>query len=96
MIIGLIKSVLKSLELFLELKNKRFYLEMMEDHRNRERKLTQEIEELRNKGDSNSQIQADFLVDTLIKERKQFKKLQELYEKNTKGIELPSPVDTSE
>ena len=69
---------------------------MMEDHRNRERKLTQEIEELRNKGDSNSQIQADFLVDTLIKERKQFKKLQELYEKNTKGIELPSPVDTSE
>jgi hypothetical protein len=79
MIIGLIKSALKSLELFLKLKNKTVMFDLQEKHdRNRER-LIEEIENLRATGDSNDAIKADILLEKLIIEDERFEYLTDIY-----------------
>lgn len=75
MIFGLIKSVLKSLEFYLAFKNKAFYRDMIEDHREREKGLINEIEKYRSSGNSNDALRADLLRDQLLTERRQFESL---------------------
>ena len=74
---SLIKSVLKSIELFLSLKNKTFYLQLKRDHEKERKKIIQELEDIRaNGGDAD---RADLLRDELIREDNSFKHLSTFY-----------------
>ena len=77
--LGLIKSLIRSLELFLNLKNKRFYYDLYREQRNREDEILQEIEKLRDSGDSNDADRADLLRKRLTTEREQFEHLSAFY-----------------
>ena len=77
----LIKSVLKSIELYLTLKNKKFYYDLHKEFKDREQTLVQEIEKLRIHGDSHSADRADLLRDYLSTERREFKYLSAFYSK---------------
>ena len=44
--LSLIKSVLKSIELFLSLKNKSFYLQLKRDHEEERERIIQELENI--------------------------------------------------
>jgi hypothetical protein len=70
-IIGLIKNALAALTIFLELKSKAFYYDMMEKSRNTQTNIINEIEKLRNDKSSNSTFRADLLREQL-KDEKQF------------------------
>ena len=75
--ISLIKSVLKSIELFLSLKNKTFYLQLKRDHEEERKRIIQELEDIRsNGGDAD---RADLLRDELIREDNSFKHLSTFY-----------------
>jgi hypothetical protein len=98
MILGLIKSVLKSLELYLAFKNKAFYRDLIDDHREREKGLINEIEKYRSSGNSNDALRADLLRDQLLTEREQFESLAATYlasqggnKGSDSGGNLPSP-----
>ena len=71
----LIKSIFISLELFLALKNKRFYYDLQKEHKKEEGEIIKEIESLRQSGTSNDADWADLLRERLISERSQFKYL---------------------
>ena len=77
----LIKSVLKSIELYLNLKNKKFYYDLHKEFKDREQALVQEIEKLRIRGDSHSADRADLLRDHLTTERREFEHLSAFYSK---------------
>ena len=77
----LIKSILKSIELFLTLKNKKFYYDLHRDFRDRENAITQEIEKLRDSGDSSDADRADLLRKQLKYEREQFEHISAFYSK---------------
>ena len=79
--LSIIKSVLKSLELFLNIKNNKFYYD-----NEREDKLIDEIEKLRQTGTSGSADRADLLRQRLDSERKQFKHLSTFYSKTDEGV----------
>ena len=83
----LIKSILKSLELFLSLKNKLFYFDLQKQHRKTEDEIIKQIEDLRQSGDSNDADRADLLRQRLVSERSRFKYLSTLYSKTTGGGE---------
>lgn len=72
-------SVLKSLQLFLELKNKLFYYEIIQSSNKRQRELIEEIEKLRARGDSNSSDRADILRMQLRNEKEQLEHLSAFY-----------------
>ena len=76
---SLIKSILKSVELYLQLKNKKFYYDLHQDFRDREDAITKKIEELRDSGDSNDADRADLLRKRLAAERKRFEHLSAFY-----------------
>jgi len=78
---ALIKSLIKSLELFLNLKNKRFYYDLYREHRHREDEILQEIEKLRDSGSSNDADRADLLRKRLATEREQFEHISAFYSK---------------
>tara|TARA_Y100001963_G_C6761925_1_gene439942 strand:+ start:1788 stop:2057 length:270 start_codon:yes stop_codon:yes gene_type:complete len=78
---SLISSVLKSLELFLQLKNNSFYYEIREKSRKRQKDIINEIEKLRSIGDSNSSDRADILRDELKVEREELEHLSAFYAK---------------
>ena len=73
----LIKSVLKSLELYLSLKNKLFYIELRHNHEKTRKRIIQEIEDLRSNGSDPDR--ADLLRDELIREDGSFKYLSAFY-----------------
>ena len=79
----LIKSVLKSIELFLFLKNKTFYLQLKRDHEEKRKTIIQEIEDLRSNGGDPDR--ADLLRDELICEDESFKHLSAFYSQLDKG-----------
>ena len=83
--LALIKSVLKSLELFLSLKNKKFYYDLHQDFRDREDAITQEIEKLRDSGNSADADRADLLRNRLAAERKRFEHLSAFYTEADEG-----------
>ena len=78
---SLIKSVLKSLELFLSLKNKKFYYDLHKEHNDREFAIVEAIEQLRQTGNSNDADRADLLRERLNAERKRFEHLSAFYTK---------------
>ena len=73
---ALIKSIFKSLELFLSLKNKKFYYDLYWQHKETEQELIYQIEELRESGD-----RADLLRKQLKYEREQFEHISAFYSK---------------
>ena len=77
----LIKSVLKSLELWLSLKNKKFYYDLYTEHNERQDEIIYQIEELRQSGDSGGADYADILRKRLNFERKQFEHISAFYAK---------------
>ena len=82
----IIKSVLKSLELFLNIKNNKFYYDLQKAHNDREDKLINEIEKVRQTGTSWDADRADLLRQRLNSERKQFKHLSAFYSKTDEGV----------
>ena len=80
-VLSLIKSLIKSLELFLTLKNKKFYYDLHREHRNTEDKLINEIEKLRSTGLSSDADRADILRKRLDYETRQFEHLSAFYAK---------------
>ena len=80
-VVSLIKSLIKSLELFLTLKNKKFYYDLHREHRNTEDKLINEIEKLRSTGLSSDADRADILRKRLDYETRQFEHLSAFYAK---------------
>tara|TARA_R100001443_G_scaffold114080_1_gene129549 strand:+ start:393 stop:659 length:267 start_codon:yes stop_codon:yes gene_type:complete len=75
--LSLIKSVLKSIELFLSLKNKTFYLQLKRDHEEERERIIQELENIRAIGGDPDR--ADLLRDELIREDNSFKHLSAFY-----------------
>ena len=80
-----IKSIIKSIELYLQLKNRKFYYDLHKDFRDREDAITQRIEKLRDSGDSNDADRADLLRERLRAERQRFEHLSAFYTKADKG-----------
>ena len=81
----LFKSVLKSIELYLTLKNKKFYYDLHKEFKEREQNLVQEIENLRIRGDSHSADRADLLRDYLATARREFEHISSFYSKIREG-----------
>ena len=81
-----IKSGLKSLELFLNIKNNKFYYDLHKEHRKIEEKLIHEIEKLRQTGNSDDADRADLLRQRLTDERSRFKHLSAFYSKTGEGV----------
>ena len=77
----LIKSVLKSLELYLSLKNKKFYYDLHTHQEDREFGITEAIERLRQTGNTNDADRADLLRQQLTDQRKRFEHLSTFYSK---------------
>ena len=80
-----IKSIIKSIELYLQLKNKKFYYDLHKDFNDKEDAITQRIEKLRDSGDSNDADRADLLRERLRAERQRFEHLSAFYTKADKG-----------
>lgn len=81
--LSLIKSVLKSIELYLSLKNKLFYIELRNNHEKTRKRIIQEIEDIRsNGGDAD---RGDLLRDELIREDASFKYLSAFYAESREG-----------
>jgi hypothetical protein len=80
-----IKSIIKSIELYLQLKNKKFYYDLYRDFNDKEDAITQRIEKLRDSGDSSDADRADLLRERLRAERERFKHLSAFYTKADKG-----------
>ena len=76
-----IKSIIKAIELYLQLKNKKFYYDLHKEQNDREYELTKAIEKLRDTGNSNDADRADLLREQLYTERKRFKHLSAFYTK---------------
>ena len=73
--LSLVKSVLKSVELYLTLKNKLFFFELTNNHEKKRKKIIQEIEDIADR--------ADLLREQLISEDKSFKHLSTFYSKSS-------------
>ena len=80
-----IKSIIKSIELYLQLKNKKFYYDLHKDFNDKEDAITQRIEKLRDSGDSADADRADLLRKRLRAERERFEHLSAFYTKADKG-----------
>ena len=81
---GILASLIKSLELFLNLKNKSFYYEIRIKSKNRQKEILDEIEKLRNDGSSSSADRADLLRMELKREREELENLSTFYFKTAK------------
>jgi hypothetical protein len=84
-------SLIKSLELFLSLKNKSFIYEIREKSRLRQKQIIESIERLRAVGDSNSSDRADILRQELDAERREFEYLSTLYSASGEKQASPNP-----
>ena len=87
----IITSLIKSLELFLSLKNKLFYYDIIQKSKDRQNEIIQEIEKLRSRGDSNSADRADFLRIQLAREKSELESLSAFYTKATEESKNPNP-----
>lgn len=81
----LIKTLLETLNLYLKLKNKSYYRDLLESSKRKQRDLINEIEELRANGDSASTDRADFLQSELIAEKRDVKHLSAIYTSSKGG-----------
>ena len=76
---SLVKSILKSIELYLALRNKLAFFEITEKHNKNKNELIEEIEKLRAIGDNESSDRADFLRGQLRTENNQFKHISAVF-----------------
>ena len=76
---SLVKSILKSIELYLSLRNKLAFFEITEKHNKKKNELIEEIEKLRAIGDNESSDRADFLRGQLRTENNQFKHISTVF-----------------
>jgi len=76
---SLVKSILKSIELYLSLRNKLAFFEITEKHNKNKNELIEEIEKLRAIGDNESSDRADFLRGQLRTENNQFKHISTVF-----------------
>ena len=76
---SLIKTLARSLKLYLALRNKLAFFEITEKHNKRKNELIEEIEKLRAVGDNESNDRADFLRGQLRTENKQFKHISAIF-----------------
>lgn len=84
-LVGLIKSALLALTAYLELKSKAFYYDMIQTSREKQEKLRNEIDKLRNIGTNDSNDRADLLRSYLVEERKYIEHLSTFYSLSGKG-----------
>ena len=82
--VDLIRSALKALTAYLELKNRAFYYDIIEKSRNRQQSLINEIEKLRSTGTHDSNNRADILRAQLLEERKVIEHLSAFYSQTGK------------
>ncbi len=82
--VDLIRSALKALTAYLELKNRAFYYDIIEKSRNRQQSLINEIEKLRSTGTNDSNNRADILRAQLLEERKVIEHLSAFYSQTGK------------
>ena len=82
---SLIKTLAKSLQLYLELRNRLAFFEIKNQHRNIKNELINEIEELRAAGDSNSSDRADLLRKRLKSENDDFEHISTVFIKAQGG-----------
>ena len=82
--VDLIRSALKALTSYLELKNRAFYYDILEKSRNRQQSLINEIEKLRSSGTNDSNNRADILRAQLLEERRVFEHLSTFYSQTGK------------
>lgn len=80
---SLIKSILKSIELYFSLKNKLFYIELRHNHEKTRKRIIQELEDIR--GNGGDPDHADLLRDELVREDASFKYLSAFYAQSGKG-----------
>lgn len=80
-ILTLLSSLVKSLQLYLALKNKMFYYEIRSKSISHQKDLIEKIEKLRQNGDSNSSDRADILRSELTSERRELEHLSAFYTK---------------
>tara|TARA_R110000772_G_scaffold64176_3_gene143499 strand:+ start:112 stop:387 length:276 start_codon:yes stop_codon:yes gene_type:complete len=85
-IFPLIKTVLETLNLYLKLKNRSFYVDLMNSSKEKQKSLINEIEKLRSVGDSPSTDRADFLQQELISEKRDIKHLSAVYAPAAEGV----------
>ena len=76
---SLVKSILKSIELYLALRNKLAFFEITEKHNKQKNEFIEEIEKLRAIGDNESSDRADFLRGQLRTENNQFKHISAVF-----------------
>ena len=86
---SLIKTLAKSLQLYLELRNKLAFFEIKNQHRNIKNELINEIEELRAAGDSNSSDRADLVRKRLKSENDDFEHISTVFIKAQGGSANP-------
>ena len=87
---GILQSLIKSLELFLSLKNKLFYYDIREKSKKRQNEIIEEIEKLRSRGDSNSADRADLLRLELSREKSELEHLSTFYSKASERSKDPN------
>ena len=82
---SLIKTLAKSLQLYLELRNRLAFFQIKTQHRQIKNELINEIEELRAAGDSNSSDRADLLRRRLRSENDDFEHISTVFIKAQGG-----------
>ena len=82
--VDLIRSALKALTAYLELKNRAFYYDILEKSRNRQQSFINEIEKLRSSGTNDSNNRADILRAQLLEERRVSEHLSTFYSQTGK------------
>ena len=80
-ITSLLTAIFKALALYLELKNRSFYNDLVEKHYKRKKELINEIEHLRDNPNSRNTNAADILLLVLEQENKRFDDLSAFYNK---------------
>jgi len=88
---AILLSLIKSLELFLNLKNASFYYEIRFKSKNKQKEILDEIEKLRNDGGSSSADRADLLRMELKREREELENLSAFYFKTSKESTNSNP-----
>ena len=82
---SLIKTLAKSLQLYLELRNRLAFFQIKNQHRQIKNELINEIEELRAAGDSKSSDRADLLRRRLRSENDDFEHISTVFIKAQGG-----------
>lgn len=84
-IVGVIKTALEALTLFLRLRNRTFFYDINQKSRERQQQLVNEIEKLRKSTASADQYRADILRAQLIEEREYITNISTYYTLSGEG-----------